>query len=108
MAKADTGRSLRCDPGRARPECRLRLQQRRPYGDCVTARRTLGTGPQAAHNIRAAQADVLDVLPGVRLPDLDEPRACGVLGAHTATSPAPLRTLGVGGPVDEKPPHLSA
>jgi hypothetical protein len=45
----------------------------------VTARRTLGTGPEApAQNIRAAQADLLDALPGVRLPDLGELRARGV------------------------------
>ncbi|WP_369395572.1 hypothetical protein AB5J72_51510 (plasmid) [Streptomyces sp. CG1] len=41
----------------------------------------MAPGPQAA-NIRAAQADLLDALPGVRLSDLDELRACGVLGIH--------------------------
>ncbi|MER7693385.1 hypothetical protein [Streptomyces sp. NPDC097610] len=55
-----------------------------------------------------AQADLLDVLPGVRLPDLDELRARGVLDAHPATSPALRRTLGAGGRADEEPPHLSA
>ncbi|WP_370271281.1 hypothetical protein [Streptomyces sp. V4I8] len=36
----------------------------------MNARRSLGTGPQAsAHGIRAAQADLLDALPGVHLPD---------------------------------------
>ncbi|MFI1291630.1 hypothetical protein ACH4VM_24730 [Streptomyces sp. NPDC020792] len=75
----------------------------------MTARRTLGTGPQAAHSIRAAQADLLDGLPGVRLPDLDELRARGALGAHLATSASPRRTLGAGGGrADEEPPHLSA
>lgn len=49
----------------------------------VTARRILGTGLEApAQSIRAAQADLLDALPGVRLPDLGELRARGVLGAH--------------------------
>ncbi|MFF2127108.1 hypothetical protein ACFVW1_17210 [Streptomyces olivochromogenes] len=39
----------------------------------MTARRTLGTGPEApAQNIRAAQADLPDALPGVHLPDLGE------------------------------------
>ncbi|MEV6055210.1 hypothetical protein [Streptomyces sp. NPDC052107] len=36
----------------------------------MTARRTLGAGPQAG-NIRAAQADLLDALSGVHLPDRD-------------------------------------
>ncbi|HLL37166.1 MAG TPA: hypothetical protein VK545_25490 [Streptomyces sp.] len=67
----------------------------------MTARRTLGTGPQAAHSIRAAQADLLDALPGVHLPDLDELRARGVLGAHPATTPAPRRTLGAGGRAED-------
>ncbi|WP_143674537.1 MULTISPECIES: hypothetical protein [Streptomyces] len=69
----------------------------------MTARRTLGTGPQApAHSIRAAQADLLDALPGVRLPDLDELRGRGVLGAQTAAPRGPRRVLGAGGrPVDD-------
>ncbi|MGX4695091.1 hypothetical protein [Streptomyces sp. JNUCC 63] len=75
----------------------------------MTVRRTLGAGPEApAHSIRAAQADLLDELPGVRLPDLDELRARGVLGAHPAMSASPRRTLGAGGRADEEPPHLSA
>lgn len=65
-------------------------------------RRTLGTGPQASVNsIRAAQADLLDTLPGVRIPDLDELRARGVLGAHTAMFPGPRRALGTRGRQDE-------
>ncbi|GHA59002.1 hypothetical protein GCM10010303_83250 [Streptomyces purpurascens] len=75
----------------------------RPYDDCVTARRSLGTGPQPAHSIRAAQADLLDALPGVHLPDLDELRARGVLGMPTTTPPASRRTLGPGGRADEEP-----
>ena len=71
----------------------------------VTARRTLGAGPQAAHGIRAAQADLLDSLPGFRLPDRAELRARGVLGAHPVTVPAPRRTLGAGGRVDEDLAH---
>ncbi|MFH9090946.1 hypothetical protein [Streptomyces sp. NPDC017673] len=62
----------------------------------MTARRALGAGPQAAHGIRAAQADLLDSLPGVRLPDLAELRARGVLGKHPVTTPAPRRSLGAG------------
>ncbi|MEU8695956.1 hypothetical protein [Streptomyces sp. NPDC048665] len=72
----------------------------------MTARRALGAGPQAPQNIRAAQADLLDVLPGVRLPDLDQLRARGVLGSHPATPPAPRRTLGIGGSADAGPLHL--
>ncbi|MFJ9822269.1 hypothetical protein ACIRU3_45020 [Streptomyces sp. NPDC101151] len=71
----------------------------------MTARRTLGAGPQAPHSIRAAQADLIDALPGVHLPDLDELRARGVLGTHTATAPAPRRALGAGGRADEEPTH---
>lgn len=70
----------------------------------VTARRTLGTGPQDPHGIRAAQADLLDALPGINLPDAAELRARGVLGAPTATTPAPRRTLGAGGRADQEPP----
>ncbi|MGV9567126.1 hypothetical protein [Streptomyces sp. NPDC003480] len=73
----------------------------------VTVRRALGTGPEApAHSIRAAQADLLDELPGVRLPDLDELRARGVLGAHPATSASPRRTLGAGGRANGESPDL--
>ncbi|MFJ2249604.1 hypothetical protein [Streptomyces sp. NPDC087862] len=68
----------------------------------MTARRALGTGPQApAHTIRAAQADLLDTLPGERLSDLDDLRARGVLGTRPATPPSPRRTLGTGGRADE-------
>ncbi|MFF3906546.1 hypothetical protein ACFYZJ_11230 [Streptomyces sp. NPDC001848] len=73
----------------------------------MTARRTLGTGPEAA-TIRAAQADLLDGLPGVHLPDLDELRARGVLGTRPATPPAPRRTLGAGGRANEEPLHPTA
>ncbi|MFB7327088.1 MULTISPECIES: hypothetical protein [unclassified Streptomyces] len=74
----------------------------------MTARRALGTGPQApAHSIRAAQADLLDALPGVRLPDVDELRDRGVLGPRPATSPSPRRTLGGGGRADDNPPSIA-
>lgn len=59
----------------------------------MTSRRALGTGPQ----IRAAQADLLAALPGLRLPDLDDLRARGVLGAHPADTPTRHRALGAGG-----------
>ncbi|MEU6593260.1 hypothetical protein ABZ923_29225 [Streptomyces sp. NPDC046881] len=53
-----------------------------------------------------AEADLLDSLPGVRLPDLDELRSRGVLGTCPVTPPAPRRTLGPGGRADEElPPH---
>jgi hypothetical protein len=71
----------------------------------VTARRALGAGPQAAHGIRAAQADLLDSLPGFRLPDLAELRARGVLRAHPVTHPAPRRSLGTGGRADDDVAH---
>ncbi|MEV5010377.1 hypothetical protein [Streptomyces sp. NPDC055692] len=75
----------------------------------MTVRRALGAGPEApAHSIRAAQADLLDELAGVRLPDLDVLRARGVLGAHPAMSPSPRRTLGAGGRVGEEPSEPSA
>ncbi|MGW5124986.1 hypothetical protein ACWEQ7_13190 [Streptomyces sp. NPDC004069] len=73
----------------------------------MTERRTLGPGPEApAPSMRAAQADLLDGLPGIRLPDLDELRARGALGTHPTTSASPRRTLGAGGRADEEPPHL--
>ncbi len=63
----------------------------------MTARRTLGSGPQApALNIRAAEADLLASLPAVQLPDLDEMRARGALGARPAPLPGQRRTLGTG------------
>ncbi|MGV9248033.1 hypothetical protein [Streptomyces sp. NPDC003710] len=70
----------------------------------MTTRRNLGTGPEApAQGIRAAQADLLDALPGVHLPDLSELRARGVLGAHSAAPPSPRRVLGSGGTEDTVP-----
>ncbi|MEU3983346.1 hypothetical protein AB0F77_25205 [Streptomyces sp. NPDC026672] len=61
----------------------------------MTVRRTLGYGPQASA-LDAVPADLLDSLPGVRLPDLDELRTRGVLGARLAATPAVRRTLGDG------------
>ncbi|GHE69510.1 hypothetical protein GCM10014715_24280 [Streptomyces spiralis] len=70
----------------------------------VTTRRTLGTGPEApAHSIRAAQADLLDALPGVLLPDVDELRARGVLGTQAAAPRSTRRALGAGGRADDDP-----
>lgn len=49
----------------------------------VTTRRTIGAGAVvSAQGIRATQADLLAALPGVRLPDLSELRARGVVGSH--------------------------
>ena len=70
----------------------------------MTTRRNLGSGPQDAHSIRASQADLLDALPGVRLPDLAQLRERGVLGAHPATTPRSRRTLGAGGRLNDDPP----
>ncbi|MFH8453919.1 hypothetical protein ACH4CD_32320 [Streptomyces fungicidicus] len=41
----------------------------------MTPCRALGSGPETFASIGAAQADLLDDLPGVRLPDLAEMRA---------------------------------
>ncbi|MFJ6015185.1 hypothetical protein [Streptomyces sp. NPDC092952] len=64
----------------------------------MTTRRALGPGPQApAPGIRAAQADLLDTLPGERLADLDDLRSRGVLGTLPAPPPPPpRRALGTG------------
>ncbi|MDX2802725.1 hypothetical protein [Streptomyces scabiei] len=62
----------------------------------MTARRTLGTGPQGATSIRAAQADMLPGLPNVPMPDLEEMRARGVLGRPPAVPAARRRALGDG------------
>lgn len=66
----------------------------------VTARRTLGPGPQTPP-IQAAQADLLPDLPGVRLPDLEELRGRGVLGGQLSPAPSPRRALGAGARADE-------
>ncbi|MFF1278633.1 hypothetical protein ACFVZC_35515 [Streptomyces marokkonensis] len=73
----------------------------------MTARRTLGSGPERFAPIGAAQADLLDDLPGVRLPDLAELRARGVLGARTARPPAARRVLGAGRHPDTDPSDSS-
>lgn len=78
----------------------------RPYDDHVTARRALGSGPQVARTIRASQADLIDALPGIRLPDVAELRARGVVGGPTETAPAPRRTRGSGGRAGEERPRL--
>ncbi|MFE6491691.1 hypothetical protein [Streptomyces sp. NPDC057748] len=71
----------------------------------MTLRRALGAGPQApAPSIRAAQADLLDALPGERLSDLDELRTRGVIGTRPAAPPSPRRTLGTGSRADEELP----
>lgn len=61
----------------------------------VTTRRTLGAGPEAhAQGIRATQADLLDSLPGIHLPDVGELRARGVVGSQLPSSSAARRVLG--------------
>jgi hypothetical protein len=63
----------------------------------VTTRRTLGAGPEAsAQGIRATQADLLAALPGIRLSDLSELRARGVVGSHLPAQPKTRRSLGEG------------
>ncbi|MFD5326834.1 hypothetical protein [Streptomyces sp. NPDC127092] len=68
----------------------------------MTSRRTLGAGPQNLTSVRAAQADLLDELPGVRLPDLVELRARGVLVTHRTEGRNARRLLGDG--VQPDPP----
>ncbi|AKN75023.1 hypothetical protein QR97_39830 [Streptomyces sp. PBH53] len=62
----------------------------------MTARRALGSGPHDTHSIRAPQADLIDSLPGIRMPDIADLRARGVLGPHPVTAPSPRRSLGAG------------
>ncbi|QRV39222.1 hypothetical protein I6J42_34720 (plasmid) [Streptomyces californicus] len=64
----------------------------------MTTRRVLGAGPQtpAPSSIRAAAADILKALPGIRLPDLHELRDRGVVGSHLPRALGARRTLGVG------------
>ncbi|MYS69848.1 hypothetical protein GTY88_06550 [Streptomyces sp. SID5926] len=63
----------------------------------MTTRRTLGTGPAAsARGIRAAQADLLDSLPGIRLPDLGELRTRGVVGQQHQAPTTARRSLKTG------------
>ncbi|MDQ0847498.1 hypothetical protein [Streptomyces sp. V1I6] len=70
----------------------------------MTNRRNLGTGPEAPAHIRATQADhLLDTLPGVHLPDLDDLRARGTLGVRHTASLSPRRSLGTGRPEDAEP-----
>lgn len=69
----------------------------------VTTRRVLGAGPQTpAHSsIRAAEADILEALPGIRLPDLHELRERGVVGSHLPGAPGIRRVLGAGALAEE-------
>ncbi|MFF9527642.1 hypothetical protein ACF1DV_37610 [Streptomyces achromogenes] len=45
-------------------------------------RRPLGTGPQDLTRVSATEADLHTALPGIRLPDVTDLRARGVLDAH--------------------------
>ncbi|WP_190160962.1 hypothetical protein [Streptomyces litmocidini] len=53
----------------------------------MTARRTLGAGPQVPDRTRTVQADLLDDLPGFRLPTW---RSC-TAATRSAPSPQPPR-----------------
>ncbi|MGY9063983.1 hypothetical protein [Streptomyces sp. CAS3] len=72
----------------------------------VTTRRVLGAGHQVSGpgNIRAGEADISDSLPGVRLPDLHELRARGVVGASLPGTASARRTLETGA-IDEESPQ---
>lgn len=69
----------------------------------VTTRRVLGAGPQspAPSSIRAAEADILEALPGIRLPDLHELRERGVVGSHLPRALGTRRALGAGALTEE-------
>ncbi|MFE7427445.1 hypothetical protein [Streptomyces sp. NPDC057545] len=70
----------------------------------MTSRRALGTGPEGpAQGMTAAQADLLDALPGVRLPDLQELRDRGVLGFRPPAPTGPRRPLGTGHTAEATP-----
>ncbi|MEV8625992.1 hypothetical protein [Streptomyces sp. NPDC051079] len=72
----------------------------------MTSRRSLGAGPQdpaAVRAVRATQADLLDELPGIHLPDLEELRARGVLGSRRPERQGGRRTLGAGITPDTDP-----
>lgn len=73
------------------------------YDAPVTTRRALGAGPQVSgpSSIRAAEADISDALPGIRLPDLLELRERGVVGSHFPGTASTRRALGVGAVDDE-------
>ncbi|GAB1340785.1 hypothetical protein ACE1SV_73750 [Streptomyces sp. E-15] len=62
-----------------------------PPGD----RRSLGTGPQTG-NVRAAEADLLPGLPGVRLPDGRPPQPRRPRRTPPAGRALPRRSYGVG------------
>lgn len=69
----------------------------------VTTHRVLGAGPQAPapSSIRAAEADILEALPGIRLPDLHELRERGVVGSHLPGTLGSRRPLGAGALTEE-------
>lgn len=60
--------------------------------------------PPASHTIRAVQADLIDIPPGVHLPDVAELHARGVIGGLQATSSSLQRCLGADGRADEERP----
>ncbi|MFE5515864.1 hypothetical protein ACFQ9J_35615 [Streptomyces sp. NPDC056529] len=70
----------------------------------MTSRRALGKGPQ----IQGHEADLLAALPNVRLPDLGELRARGVLGTQPVSKPAERRALGTGGQTEHHQDNAQA
>ena len=68
---------------------------RRPYDARVTVRRVLGSGPEPSADVRAAEADLSQALPGERWADLQELRAGGLFGGPEPRPPA-VRRLGPG------------
>lgn len=65
-----------------------------------TMRRPLGTGPGDLSRVRATEADLHTALPGIRLPDVADLRARGVLDAAADDQEHDdPRTRKAGGPV---------
>jgi hypothetical protein len=66
-----------------------------------TTRRPLGTGPDDLTHVRATEADLHTTLPGIRLPDLVDLRARGVLDA-AADDQEHDDPRGAGGPAPDR------
>ncbi|MEV0749873.1 hypothetical protein AB0I75_32500 [Streptomyces sp. NPDC050273] len=63
----------------------------------MNIRRALGAGPEtSSRGINAAQADLSETLPGIRLPDLQQLRGRGVLRDDVQSPPTSRRALGPG------------
>lgn len=93
--------------GRQRRSFVACVRVRAPTMLSVTTRRVLGAGPEASgpSSIRAAEADIIDALPGIRLPDLHDLRARGVVGSPLAATASTRRALGSSAADEEGQPR---